>query len=135
MKKLVLTSLILILVPTLFFTPVYIHLIVSSLENVHDFTEDVQGGWTAIQYYHGSERVACNEEHHISISFEGDVITVSGNVLPESRTAFSWIDGTTLTYEVNGETFTYLLSFDANNYLKIIVDGTSYIILLRRSEG
>ena len=134
-KRIILTSLILVLVPTLLFTPFYIYLISFSLDNTRDFSEDIQGQWTAIQYYHGSERVACNENNHISLSFDEGIITVSGNVLPETKTAFSWVDGTTLTYETGGEQFTYLLSFDANDHLKIIVDGTPYIILLRKSEG
>ena len=135
MKKIIVTSLILILVPTLLFAPVYIFLIYSAMANNVDYAADVQGNWTGIQYYYGSERVACKEENRIDMSFDADTITVSGNVLPEAMTTFSWKDNSTLEYQVDGEAFTFLLSFDANHYLKIIVDGTPYIILLRRSEG
>lgn len=135
MKKIIVTSLILVLVPTMLFTPFYIYLIYSSLANSYDYAANIEGKWIGMQYYYGSERVACKEENRIDMAFDADTITVSGDVLPEAKTAFSWKDSSTLEYQVDGETFTFLLSFDANHYLKIIVDGTPYIILLRRSEG
>ena len=135
MKKVLITSAILILVPTLIFLPVYLYLYFTSVANAHDYMDDVRGQWSAIQYYHGKDRVACNDESYMNITFEDDRIAVDGTVLPEADTDCIWESGTTLSYEVNGEKFTYLISFDNNNNLKIIVDGTSYIILLRRSGG
>ena len=135
MKKILLTSLILVLVPTLVFLPVYIFLIHTAVFGAKDYSEDIQGKWSAFQYYYESERVACNDENYMSITFDGDTIAVDGTVLPEVETEFTWNGGASLSYDAGGESFTYLLSFDNNNNLKIIVDGTSYIILLRRSEG
>ena len=135
MKRFLLTSLILILVPTMLFLPVYLYLVVYSIENAQDYSDDVQGEWSAFQYYYESQRVACNDEKYMSITFEDNTITIEGTVLPETETGFTWQGGTSLTYTADGTTYTYLISFDSNNNLKIVVDGTSYIIMLRRSGG
>ena len=133
-KSLAITSLLLVLVPALIFLPVYVYLLHTAEANAQDYSDDIQGSWSAFQYYHGNERVACNDEDYMRIKIDGDVITVEGTVLPETVSTFSWDSGTSLTYETaQGESFTYLMSFDSGNNLKIIVDGTSYIILLRRS--
>ena len=133
-KSLIITSLILILVPSLIFLPVYFYLVHTSTVNAKDYRDDLQGSWSAFQYYHESERVACNDEEYMRINIDGETITVEGTVLPETTSHITWDSGTSFTYETaEGESFTYLLSFDSGSNLKIIVDGTSYIILLRRS--
>lgn len=133
-KNLIITSLITILVPSLIFLPVYFYLVYTSAANAKDYSDELQGSWSAFQYYHESQRVACNDEEYMHINIEGDTITVEGTVLPETASAITWNSGTSFTYRTaEGESFTYLLSFDSANNLKIIVDGTSYIILLRRS--
>ena len=132
MKRFFLTSLILILVPTLLFLPLYCYLLYTSVVEAEDYSEVVEGKWDAFQYYYGNERVVCKDETYLSITFAGDTITVEGTVLPEYKGAFTWDGGTSLSYEVGGESYVYLLSFDTNNNLKIIVDDTPYIILLRK---
>jgi len=135
MKKLVLTSLILILVPTLLFLPAYGYLIYTANTNAHDYKEDVQGQWEAIQYYYGKDRVACKDDIWMKITFDEDTIVIDGTVLPATESKLFWESGTSLSFEANGEKMLYLLSFDAQNNLKIIIDGTPYIIVLRRIGG
>ncbi len=135
MKKILLTSIILILVPTLIFLPAYIFLIHTTAANAKDYSEDIQGQWEAIQYYHENERVACKDGIWITITFEGNRIKIDGTVLEKTEAEFTWEGGTALSFEAQGEKVMYLLSFDNNGNLKIVIDNTPYIIILRSSGG
>lgn len=135
MKSFFLTSMILILAPTLIFLPVYALLIYTSVTNVKDYSADIQGQWNAYQYYYENKLIGCNSDVWMSVTIDDKSITVDGTVLPQAESDYTWINGTSLKYEANGETFTFLLTFDSNNNLKIVVEGTPYIIMLRKSEG
>ena len=135
MKKLILTSLILVLVPTLLFLPAYLYLVYTAIHDAPNYADDVQGEWTAIQYYYENQRIACKDDIWIKMCFEDDSITVDGTVLPSFTSKFTWEGGSSLSFEANGEKYLYLISFDNNNNLKIIIDDTDYIVVLRRSEG
>ncbi len=132
-KKIILTTLILILVPTVIFAPVFGLLIYTATNNAKNYVDEVMGNWTAIQYYYEKERIVCNEDNFINVNFGDETIAIEGTVLKEVETTFTKESGTMLSYEVEGEKYTFILSFDVNNNLKIVIDGTSYIILLRRS--
>lgn len=135
MKSFLLKTLILILVPTIIFVPVYAILISASITNSKDYSEIVQGQWNVFQYYYENQRIACNADIWMTVKFDDKSIVVDGTVLPKTETEVTWISSSSLKYDVDGETYTFLLSFDSNDNLKIVVDGTSYIILLRKSEG
>lgn len=134
MKNFLLTTLVLVLVPTIIFVPVYALLIYNFKVNVKDYFNDVQGRWNALQYYYENQRVACDEDVWMLITFDEDAILVDGTILPEIESTCIW-NGSSLSYEVDGATTTFLLSFDSNNNLKIVVDDTPYIIILRKSEA
>ncbi|MBO5867824.1 MAG: hypothetical protein J6Q54_02815 [Oscillospiraceae bacterium] len=135
MKRVILTTLIILIVPCLMFLPIYGYLIYTANVNAKDYRQEIQGDWETIQYYYEGQRVACNEESWMHLTFGEDTLSVRGTVLPETDTACTWESGCAVSYEQDGEKVSFLLSNDAHNNLKIIVDGTSYIILLRRSGG
>lgn len=133
MKKIFITTLVLILVPTLIFVPVYALLIYTYTTNIKDYSDDVLGRWDAYQYYYDNERVACNENTWMSIDIGNDYIIIDGTILPKTDSTYSWSSGTSFNFDTNGETTTFFLSFDAQNNLKIIVDDSNYIIMLRKN--
>lgn len=135
MRKIVLTTLVLILVPTLLFVPVYILMIYTVNTSLVDYSDDVIGRWDAFQYYYENERFACNEDNWISIAIAEDSVTIEGTILPITDTTYTWLTGTSLSYETENQTITLFVSFDTQNNLKVIVDDTGYIILLRRNAG
>lgn len=134
MKKIFITSLILVLVPCLLFSVVYGYLIYMTSANAQDYSDDILGQWEAIQYYYGSDRIACKDDVWINIAFDDSTVTIDGTVLPAQTADYEWEGGTSLTFQSETQTVRYLISFDNHNNLKIIIDDTSYIILLRRSE-
>ncbi len=135
MKKIVLTSLMLILVPALLFVPVYILMIYRANTSLMDYSDDIIGKWDAFQYYYENERFVCNEDNWISIAVTDDSVAIEGTLLPVTDTTYTWLSGTSLSYETDNQTITLFISFDTQNNLKVIVDDTSYIILLRRNAG
>lgn len=132
MKRFLLTTAILIAIPTLIFIPSYAIMIYSATVNAKDYSEDILGQWTAIQYYYDNQLTVCNDQVGMSVTFDGSTIVVEGNVLPQTRSSYAMESGTSLSYQVDGETYTFLLSFDSFGHLVAIVDGTPYIIFLRK---
>ena len=135
MKRLLLTSLMLVLISALLFAPVYGLLIYTINNNAVDYSGEVGGNWKVFQYYKGNERVVCNEEVYMNLTLTADKILVEGTVLPEVYTYYSWYNGTSYSYECECSTMTFFLSFDNNNNLKITTSDSGYILLLRREEG
>lgn len=135
MKRILLTSLVLVLISALLFAPVYGLLIYTVNNNAVDYSGEVGGSWKVFQYYKGNERVVCNEEVYMYLTLTEDNILVEGTVLPEVDTSYTWNNGTSFSYECEGSTMTFFLSFDTNNNLKITTSDSGYILLLRRQEG
>ena len=135
MKRILLTSLVLVLISALLFAPVYGLLIYTVNNNAVDYSGEVGGSWKVFQYYKGNERVVCNEEVYMNLTLTEDNILVEGTVLPEVDTSYTWNNGTSFSYECEGSTMTFFLSFDTNNNPKITTSDSGYILLLRRQEG
>ena len=135
MKRILLTSLVLVLISALLFAPVYGLLIYTVNNNAVDYSGEVGGSWKVFQYYKGNERVVCNAEVYMNLTLTEDNILVEGTVLPEVDTSYTWNNGTSFSYECEGSTMTFFLSFDTNNNLKITTSDSGYILLLRRQEG
>ncbi len=134
MKKILLTSLVLILIPALMFAPVLALLIYSTDAYAVDYADKVRGKWEVFQYYKGSERVACNDKTYMMLTLAEDSIIVEGTILEEVNTSYTWNSGASLSYESKGKTVTFFFSFDAQGNLKISVEKSDYILLLRRGE-
>ena len=132
MKRLLLTTVILIAIPTLVFIPSYAILAYNVKVNAKDYSEDIKGQWTANQFYYDNQLTVCNDEVGMNVTFDGETIVVEGNILPHASSKYEMLNGTSLSYEADGVTYTYLLSFDTFNNLVVIVDGTPYIIFLRK---
>ena len=135
MKRILLTSLVLVFISALLFAPVYGLLIYTVNNNAVDYSGEVGGSWKVFQYYKGNERVVCNEEVYMNLTLTEDTILVEGTILPEVDTSYTWNNGTSFSYECEGSTMTFFLSFDTNNNLKITTSDGGYILLLRRQEG
>lgn len=65
MKKILFASIILVLIPTIIFVPIYALMFHTANSNVKNYTEDIIGNWEAFQYYYESERV---NMYHININ-------------------------------------------------------------------
>lgn len=135
MKKISLTTIVFVIVPALIFAPMYILMIYTANTSLEDYSNDVIGSWEAFQYYFENERFACNEDDWMNIAITNDSITIDGTVLPVTDTTYTWLSGASLKYESDDQTTTLFFSYDAHNNLKVIVDDSSYIILLRRNVG
>lgn len=134
-KKIILTSLIIILIPFILFLPPYVALIYSTTVNSVDYSADIPGKWDAYQYYYESQRIACNEETWMSLTVENNKLTLEGTVLPETECEFKWLSGTSISYESNEKINVFHLSIDEKGNLKLVTENDGYVIMLRKSKG
>ena len=135
MKRILLTSVLVVLIPTLMFVPLYGLLIHTAQTSLADYRSEVIGSWEAIQYYENKQRVACDEDKNIQISFTEDHIQIDGTVLPRTDSDIEWKSGTSLFVTLDGERTVLYLGFDNFNNLKITVGADGIIVLLRRIGG
>lgn len=135
MKKILWTSLLLVLIPTLMFAPLYGLLIHTAQTSLADYRSEVLGSWEAIQYYENKQRFACDEENNIQITFTEDHIQIDGTILPQTDSDIEWKSGTSLFVTLDGQKTVLYLGFDNFNNLKITVGADGIIVLLRRSGG
>ena len=135
MKRILTTSLILIIVPVILFLSIYLFMVHSASVNAKDYSTQLLGSWVAFQYYQGSERYVCDEINNISIEITNDEVIVLGSVLPQSKTSYQWYSGTAISFNRDGENVLFYFSLDDKGILKLTVADSSYIILLRKSEG
>ena len=135
MKRILLTSVLVGLIPTLMFVPLYGLLIHTAQTSLADYRSEVIGSWEAIQYYENKQRVACDEDKNIQITFTEDHIQIDGTVLPRTDSDIEWKSGTSLFVTLDGERTVLYLGFDNFNNLKITVGADGIIVLLRRIGG
>lgn len=135
MKRILLTSVLVVLIPTLMFVPLYGLLIHTAQTSLADYRSEVIGSWEAIQYYENKQRVACDEDKNIQITFTEDQIQIDGTVLPRTDSDIEWKSGTSLFVTLDGERTVLYLGFDNFNNLKITVGADGIIVLLRRIGG
>ena len=133
MKRILSTSLIIVLVSALIYAPVYIYLIYTVSANQVDYTSVMQGKWNVYQYYHEKDRVACDDENWMTLEIDGEQLKIEGNVLPETECSFTWLNGNSISFDADGKNTIFYLSFDANNNLKINVAETTYVLMLRKA--
>ena len=134
MKRILTTTLILIIVPIILFIPIYFFMSRSASVNAKDYSNDIIGNWEAFQYYQGSERYVCDNANNMLLEITAEQLIVSGTVLPKSKTSYQWYNGTAIRFNRNGENIIFYFSLDAKGVLKLTVDNNSYIILLRKGE-
>ena len=135
MKKIIATTLILIIVPIILFVPIYVFMSHSAADNAKDYSNEILGNWEAFQYYQGTERYVCNDTNNMLLEITADQLIVSGTVLPQSETSYQWYNGTAISFNRDGKDIIFYFSLDGKGILKLTVADSSYIILLRKSEG
>ncbi len=137
MKKLAITTILLILIPTLLMAPLYLWMSKSASEHVIDYTQDVIGTWNASQYYAGKELIVCDEEHALGMIIESDTITVTGSetVLENvNEKPYIWKSKVSISYEDSNKTVNLTVSFNARGNLQLKTEDGQYTILLKKAE-
>ena len=137
MKKMAVTSVVLIVIPTLLFIPLCILLSNSAAHNNVDYSKDVLGTWEAFQYYADSERFVCDEENALTIIFDANSLSVlgTGTILDSVDSIdYTWTSGVSLSYTFGKSVTRIYISFNTRGNMQIKTDDGKYTILLRRAE-
>lgn len=131
-KKTVMSSLIIIIIPTILFGLVYSIMLFTVNNDATNYRNEIQGVWSGVQYYLNGEKQACNEIDSIYMKFTDNEICISGTVLPEGTYDYTWSGGKTIFMTVNDEEIMFSLSINSQKQLKINIDEWKYIITLQK---
>lgn len=137
MKKLLYTSIVIILVPSLIFIPLCIVISMNAEKNMVDYSKDIMGTWNAFQYYAGKDLIVCDSENSLTLTFDGESISVSGNdtILTNiDNCEYKWNGPVTVTYSIDNKTIELFISFNSHGNLQVKTSDGEYTILLRKSE-
>lgn len=137
MKKLVFTSIVLIVIPTLLFIPLCILISYSATHNNVDYSQDVLGTWEAFQYYADSEMFVCDDENALTIVFDVDSLSVLGTETILNRadnTDYIWTSSVSISYTLGESKTRIFISFNTRGNMQIKTEDGRYTILLRRTE-
>ena len=102
-----------------------------------DYTEDVQGQWTALQYFKNKAMYSYDETNGFRVEVEGDKVTCHFNDGRESVSGtFAWKNGYSGTVTMD-DGFTSFVSVDTNTRgdLKLNVLEAGMVLLLGRTEA
>ena len=112
--------------------PVYFMLVYNVEHNQKNYVQEAIGEWKAYQYYYERERFVCNQDDYMYFTLAEDSVKIDGTIIPSVETTFVKQGNSMINYECEGNSYTLILSFDASNNLKIVLDGTTYSIFLKR---
>ena len=131
-KKVFLSSLIIIIVPSLLFLLLYSYMWFS-VKNLDDtYKEDILASWKATQYYEDNQLIACNDEKEIIFIFEKDKVTIKGNVIENNTYNYRWKGRNTIVLVSTQEEIEVTISMENKDELKLSVNQWNYIITLEK---
>lgn len=132
-KKILISILALIVIPTAIFLPVYAlmaHTVHNDLEN---FQDTIIGDWEGIQFYHNNERFVCDDDTQIALSFSDGKLEIKGNILTEGIYPYNWAGASSMRIDYEGTSTLLIFSHASSGYLQIAVDGLDYKLIFRPS--
>lgn len=131
-KKIVITSLILVIVPSILFSILYgvmTHVIYNSGE---DCSEAVLGEWAGIQYLTDKQLNMCDDDTAIGVTFEENCLVITGNLLEPGTYDYSWDTGSIARVKYNNEDCIFVLSVNSIGQLKMTINSMDYIITFNK---
>ncbi|MSC86285.1 hypothetical protein GKG40_20710 [Eubacterium sp. BIOML-A1] len=135
MKKIAITSIILIIIPALLFVPLYIIISITAAHNDIDYSRDVIGTWEAFQYYEDSKMFVCDDENALVLDLTVDSLSVigTGTILKNVDSIdYKWTSGVSISYQSDMSETILFVSFNSRGNLQIKTEDGSKTILLRR---
>ena len=134
-KKIVITSLILILVPSVLFSVLYGFMSYVIYHSGEDYSEQVIGEWVGIQYLDNKQKIAFDESNYIILNFDKDTLHIEGTLLEAGDYNYKWDTGSIARVTYNNKDCIFVISINSLQQLKVTINAYDYIITLTRAES
>lgn len=131
-KKIVITSLILVLIPSILFSILYGIMSYVIYHGGEDYSEKSIGNWKAIQYISEKQLYPCNEERSFSLEIKENKMVISGNLLKPGEYDYKWDTGSIAKINYGDEKLIFVVSINSIDQMKITINSMNYIITLER---
>lgn len=134
-KKIILTSVIILVVLLVCFAAIYTFML-AFCRNTEDYSEAILGKWTCIQYYTNNQMSVC-EEDLLNLEISPNRMLYSGNVLKENFSGEYKITGgkvCKLIQDSTGDNLTIYVEFNSRGHLKINIKEPNIILVLKQQE-
>jgi len=132
-KKVFLSSLVMIAVPTVLFFCLYGLIYYGAKTDQTDYSEDILGTWVGIQYYRGEKKTVCGDSHPVAVTFTEDTVAIEAEEFPLDAAAYAW-RGRSLVLTADGAETVISVSFDSQNYLKLSIPDWNLTLTLRPEQ-
>lgn len=133
-KKILITSLVLVIVPTILFSILYGVMVNVIYNSGEDYSQEVIGEWTGTQYLKNKQLTACDDDECISLIFDEDYIYVDGTILEPGNYSYKWDTGSIARVKYKNEDTIFVISINSIGQMKVIINSMDYIITLSEAD-
>lgn len=133
-KKILITSLILVIVPTILFSILYGIMVNVIYNSGEDYSQEVIGEWAGVQYLKNKQLTACNDDECITLTFDKDYIYVDGTILEPGNYSYKWDTGSIARVKYKNEDTIFVISINSIGQMKVTINSMDYIITLSKAD-
>lgn len=134
-KKLVTTSLILFLVPTILFSMLYSVMRYTIYNAGEDYSQQIIGGWEGTQYLSSKQLHPCDKHDSIVMFFDENSVEINGTLIKEGKYEYKWDTGSIAKVDIDGEKYIFVFSINSLGQLKVAINAMDYIITFNRVDA
>lgn len=134
-KKILITSLILIIVPTILFSVLYGIMVNVIYNSGEDYSQEVIGQWSGVQYLKSKQLIPLGEEEYLDLTFEEEYIYIDGTILESGKYPYQWDTGSIARVQYKDQDHIFVISINSIGQMKIAINSMDYIITLGKADG
>lgn len=134
-KKIILTSLILVLIPTLLFSILYGVMYYVIYHTGEDYSDQVIGEWEGVQFLADKQLFPCNDDQKIGLEFTEDTVSITGTILTPGEYTYLWNTGSIAKVNYADGDCIFVVSINSIDLLKVTINSMNYIITLKRNDA
>ena len=134
-KKILITSLILIIVPTILFSVLYGIMVNVIYNSGEDYSQEVIGQWSGVQYLKSKQLILLGEEEYLDLTFDEEYIYIDGTILESGKYPYQWDTGSIARVQYKDQDHIFVISINSIGQMKIAINSMDYIITLGKADG
>lgn len=134
-KKIILTSFILFLVPTILFSVLYGVMRYTIYNTGEDYSQQILGEWEGTQYISSKQLHPCDEEKSITLFFDENSVQINGTLVEAGKYDYKWDTGSIAKVDIQGEKYIFVFSINSLNQLKVTINAMDYIITFNKVDA
>ena len=131
-KKIIITSLILFLVPTILFAVLYGVMRYAIYNTGDDYSQQIIGNWEGVQFLSNKQLQPCDESNAISLLFDENTVEIGGTLVKTGKYEYKWDTGSIAKVNIDGEKTIFVFSINSIGQLKVTINAMDYIITFNK---